>query len=68
MQTLSIEYKIGPAWLNLTRRVMGQASIQGSRVFARGAELPPGNHKLRVSVKDQENRATRAVFTFSVAK
>lgn len=66
MQTLRIEYKMGPAWLNITQRVKANATIKGTRLLAKGADLPEGNHKLRFSVKDANNRTTRAQVTFSV--
>lgn len=67
MKSLKIEYKIGPAWINLTRRIMGQASIKGNRFFARGAELPSGRHSLRLSVRDVQGRSTQARVSFSVS-
>ena len=66
MQTLRIDYKMGPAWLNITRKVKANATIKGTRLLAKGADLPEGNHKLRFSIKDASNRTTRANVTFSV--
>lgn len=66
MQSIRIEYKIGPAWINVTNRILQYASIKGSRLFATGAELPSGNHALRVSVSDNKKRKTQAVVTFKV--
>ncbi len=68
MGTLRIEYKLGPVWVNLTRRVMREAKINGYHFLARGAELPPGNHSLRLTVHDQEARITQALVRFSVKK
>lgn len=68
MDSLKIEYKLGPAWVNLTRRIMKQASVSGTRFSARGAELPPGNHSLRLSVQDINGRNTEARVSFSVSK
>ena len=66
MQTLRIDYKMGPAWLNITQRVKANATIKGTRLLARNADLPKGNHKLRFSIRDANNRTTRAQVTFSV--
>jgi len=66
MASITIEYKLGPAWVNLTRRVMKHASIQGTRLYARGADLPPGPHALRVSIRDMNQRLTRATVKFTV--
>lgn len=68
MKSLRIEYKLGPAWINLTNRIMKQATIKGSRLIARGADLPPGNHVLRLTAKDENAQTTRATVSFSVAK
>jgi hypothetical protein len=66
MQTLRIDYRIGPAWINVTSKILSSATIKGSRLVARGADLPGGNHKLRFVIKDTANKTTRAVVTFSV--
>jgi len=68
MTSLRIDYRLGPAWINLTGRIMKQATIKGSRLIARGAELPPGNHTLRLTARDANSRTTRATVSFSVAK
>lgn len=66
MSTIKIEYRLGPTWINMTRRVMNYASVQGPRLFAKGAELPVGRHALRVSVQDTADRTTQATVSFSV--
>lgn len=68
MKSLRIDYRLGPAWVNLTGRIMKQATIKGSRLIARGAELPPGNHTLRLTARDADARTTRATVSFSVTK
>jgi len=68
MTSFSIEYKLGPVWVNLTRRVMREAKIEGSHFRARGAELPPGNHSLRLTARDEKSRRTQALVTFSIAE
>jgi hypothetical protein len=66
MGSLRIEYKLGQVWVNLTRRVMRQATVKGSRFVARGAELPPGFHALRLTVEDAKLRNTQVLVKFSV--
>lgn len=68
MKSLRIEYHLGPIWVNLTNRVMGQATINGTNFRARGADLPPGDHALRLTVRDEKSRVTQALVTFTVAK
>ena len=68
MGSLKIEYRLGPAWVNMTKRIMNYASITGSRLSAKGAELPKGNHALRVSIQDEQHRLTRATVKFSVSR
>lgn len=66
MSSLKIEYRLGPAWVNLTGRIMKRARVDGQRLFAQGADLPSGKHTLRVSIKDSEAQATQALISFSV--
>ncbi|MCB1342768.1 MAG: hypothetical protein KDK24_17200 [Pseudooceanicola sp.] len=68
MTSIKIEYRLGPAWVNMTKRILRYASITGSRLYARGAELPPGKHALRVSINDAQNRLTQATVNFTVSK
>ena len=35
MASLKIEYRLGPAWVNMTRRIMNYASVSGSRLSAK---------------------------------
>jgi len=67
MKSIRIEYKIGPTWINVTRRIMKYANIKGSRLYAKGAELPAGKHAMRVSVRDANAQVTKATVSFTVA-
>lgn len=67
MSSLRIDYRLGPAWVNMTSRIMRYASVEGSRLFARGADLPRGDHALRVSIRDTQERVTQATVAFTVA-
>ncbi|MFK7755162.1 MAG: hypothetical protein AB8B51_21770 [Sedimentitalea sp.] len=68
MKSIRIEYRVGPAWLNVTGRIMKQAKVKGSRLFATGAELPAGKHAMRVTVQDANKRVTKATVSFTVKK
>ena len=66
MSSIRIEYRIGPAWVNVTGRIMKYASVKGSRLMAKGADLPSGKHAMRISVKDTSERITQATVSFTV--
>ena len=68
MGSIRIEYRLGPAWINMTRTLLKYAEINGSRLSARGAELPKGKHALRVSIEDVERRKTQATVSFTVTR
>lgn len=66
MNTLRVEYRIGPLWTDVTRRLAGHGSVSGTRLLANGADLPKGKHQIRVTVQDQQKRVTQIVVKFSV--
>ena len=66
MKSIKIEYKSGVGWLNVTRRIMREARVKGTKFTASGAVLPKGRHALRLSVQDMDNRLTQAIVEFSV--
>ncbi|MEX0283547.1 MAG: hypothetical protein AB3N23_02955 [Paracoccaceae bacterium] len=66
MRSIRIDYKMGPGWINVTNRIMKHASVKGSRLYAKAAELPAGKHTMRLSVKDGQKRQTQAVVSFVV--
>ena len=68
MTSIRIDYRLGPAWVNVTGKILKHASVTGSRLYASGADLPKGKHALRISIKDAQQRTTRATVSFSVAK
>jgi hypothetical protein len=51
---------------DLSPRLKGAISPQGID-FAK-ADVPPGSHTIRVTVKDADGRETNSVFTLNVAK
>ena len=53
-------------FVDLTPRLKGAISPQGID-FAK-ADVPPGSHTIRVTVKDADGRETNSVFTLNVTK
>jgi hypothetical protein len=62
---IKVTYLKTPA-VDLTDRVKPFTADSGIDIGA--AELPPGNHVIRVDVKDTEGRITTSLFTYNVAK
>mgnify|MGYP006292343305 FL=1 len=53
-------------YVDLTPRV--KAAISSSGIDFPKAEVPPGHHSIRVTVKDTEGRETNSVFNIEVVK
>ena len=53
-------------FVDLTPRV--KSAISSSGIDFPKAEAPPGNHSIRVTVKDTEGRETNAIFNIEVVK
>ena len=53
-------------FVDLTPRV--KSAISSSGIDFPKAEVPPGNHSIRVTVKDTEGRETNAIFNIEVVK
>ncbi len=62
---VKVTYMKNPA-IDLTDRVKPYTKDGGIDIGA--AELPPGNHIIRVDVKDTEGRITTSLFTLNVVK
>ena len=60
-----ITYRKRPA-IDLTQRM--QAFIQPSGISVDSAEIPPGEHHIRVDVKDSDGQASAAECTIKVEK
>ncbi len=52
--------------LNITDRV--QKAIHAQGIKLNGVEMPPGEHVLRILLRDQEGRESRADFSLKVTK
>lgn len=63
--SVKIVYMKSP-FVDLTPRLKGAISPQGID-FAK-ADVPPGSHTIRVTVKDADGRETNSVFTLNVTK
>ena len=67
MDSLKVEYK-SFVWFDVTKRVNANATFLSDRVFAENVDLPSGNHKLRISLMDQNGGLTSTIVTFKVRK
>ena len=63
--SVKVVYMKSP-FVDLTPRLKGAISPQGID-FAK-ADVPPGSHTIRVTVKDVDGRETNSVFTLNVTK
>jgi hypothetical protein len=67
MSTLTLEYDLGFFWKDITDRLAEHAEITGNRIISRGAELPAGDHYLRLSISDQAGKTTTSNMVLTVA-
>jgi hypothetical protein len=65
VDSVKVVYMKSP-FVNLTPRLREAISDKG--IDLSKAEVPPGNHTIRVSVSDNEGRETNSVFTVVVSK
>jgi hypothetical protein len=63
--SVKVVYMKSP-FVDLTPRLKGAISAQGIN-FTK-ADVPPGLHTIRVTVKDNDGRETNSVFTLNVTK
>lgn len=64
-ESVKVVYMKSP-FVDLTPRLKGAISAQGIN-FAK-ADVPPGVHTIRVTVKDNDGRETNSIFTLNVIK
>lgn len=67
MATLKLEYDLGLFWKDVTRRMADHAEITDNRIISRGAELPVGDHNLRLSISDKAGKITATEISFTIA-
>ena len=65
ISSVKVFYLKSPA-VDLTPRL--QSGISATGIDFANAEVPPGQHDLRISVKDSQGRETNSVMTIVVAK
>lgn len=63
--SVKVVYMKSP-FVDLTPRLKGAISPQG--IDFANADVPPGSHTIRVTVKDADGRETNSVFTLNVTK
>lgn len=63
--SVKVVYMKSP-FVDLTPRLKGAISSQGIDFVK--ADVPPGSHTIRVTVKDVDGRETNSVFTLNVTK
>ncbi|MGR3603483.1 MAG: hypothetical protein ACU0FH_24030 [Heliomarina sp.] len=68
MATFRIAYRLGDNWLDVTRKMLKQGDVEGSRVSVPGALLPVGQHAMRFKVSDSKKRQSETTVTFSVGE
>ncbi len=67
MSTLTLEYDLGFFWKDITSRLADHAEITENRIISRGAELPAGDHHLRMSISDLAGKTTTSNMVLTVA-
>ena len=64
LDTLKITY--GSLGINVTKRVLENATVSPAGIMSRGANLPTGKHKLTVVVADDLGRVGKRRFKFEI--
>ena len=64
-ESVKVVYMKSP-FVDLTPRLKGAISVQGIN-FAK-ADVPPGIHTIRVTVKDNDGRETNSILTLNIIK
>jgi hypothetical protein len=68
MGSLLVEYDLGLFWKDVTARLAEHAEITENRIISRGAELPAGDHHLRLSISDEAGKTTTTTMVLTVAE
>lgn len=66
MQSFNATY--GWLGINITRRVLDHSVATRNGLVARDIELPPGNHRVTMSIADTAGRSASRTFSLSVAR
>ena len=65
LSTVRLTYLRSPS-VDLTERV--KAGLSENGIDLKVAEVPPGEHQIRVSVQDSDGRVSNAVLTLNVVR
>jgi hypothetical protein len=65
-ESFRIAYGSDRAWVDMTRRVRAMASVTPAGVVLRDVRLPPGIHRFRMELLDQDGRLAVQEATFKV--
>ncbi|MGI9510932.1 MAG: hypothetical protein ACR2QJ_16450 [Geminicoccaceae bacterium] len=68
MGSLILEYDLGMFWKDVTDRLAGHAEITDNRLVSRDAELPAGDHHLRLSISDMAGKTTTTKMILTVTE
>lgn len=68
MGSMILEYDLGLFWKDVTDRLAGHAEITDNRIISRDAELPAGEHHLRMSISDMAGKTTTTNMVLTVAE
>jgi hypothetical protein len=66
MQSFSATY--GWLGINITRRLLEHSTMTANGLIAHEVELPPGDHRVTMSIADTSGRTSRRTFNLSVAR
>lgn len=66
LSSIRVDYNLGIAWKNVTRRLLSHARVDGNRLRSAGAKLPAGTHELKLSIRDLDRRRTEAILELTV--
>ncbi|MEM7044093.1 MAG: hypothetical protein AAF543_14885 [Pseudomonadota bacterium] len=66
--SLVLEYDLGLFWKDITSRLADHAEITENRIISRGAELPAGDHHLRMSISDLDGKTTTTNMVLTVSE
>lgn len=64
----SLRIRYGAFGIDVTNRVVENATVGTTGIKSNGAELPPGRHSLTVSIKDTKGRLGKGRFRFRIEK
>jgi hypothetical protein len=64
--SFKVEARVFGGWFDVTREIRKHARVKPDGVAATGAMLPAGDHRIRLQIKDGQNRLGQAEIAFKV--